>query len=250
MRPLIVLVGLFLIWAALVRVLDIPPYLLVSPEVAVDTLLSRPVYFLGHALITARTIVLGALVGASLGCFFGLILARFKRIEPWIWPLMVALQAIPVFAIGPLLVLWLGFSVTLHVTMAALIVFFPVAVSTRSAFLPLEQDWRLLTLSLKARPMAAFWHLRVPFAFQVLAPGLLVAMTAAPIGAIVGEWIGSTKGLARLIIQANHDLKSDEMIAALLLLCFQAYAMFWATRWLINRLGWWFQPDPFKNQAR
>ena len=249
MRPMIVLVGLLIAWALAVRWFDVPSFMLVSPEVALLTLFEKPLYFARHAWVTGQEILLGALLGGSLGVSFGLFLARFERIEPWVWPIIVALQAIPVFAVGPLLVLWMGYSIWMRATMAALIVFFPVAVSTRSAFLPLAQEWRLLILSFGARPLAAWWYLRLPFAFQVLAPGLLVAMTAAPLGAIVGEWIGSNEGLGQVMLKANHDLETDVMVAALMLLCFQAYAMFWATRWLINRLGWWFQPNAFSNQA-
>ncbi len=243
MRPLLVFFGLLVGWAAFVRLADVPPFMLPSPEAALFELVSRPLFYARHAGVTASEILAGAGLGLLAGLSFGLLLVRFPRLEPWFWPLLVASQAIPVFAIGPLLTLWIGYNMMMRITMAALIIFFPVAVATRQSLRRRHPEIDALLLSMGAKRWRAFVFVRLPLAFEVFAPGLLVAVATAPIGAVVGEWIGSSAGLGHVMLDANAKVQTDTMIAALFLLCLLGYAFYALVAALVRRLGWWFAPS-------
>lgn len=240
MRPLVVFVGLLLAWAVFVRLAAVPNFMLPSPERALLELVSRPLFYARHAWVTGAEILAGAGLGLLSGLMFGLLLVRFPRLEPWFWPLLVASQAIPVFAIGPLLTLWIGYNMMMRVTMAALIIFFPVAVATRQSLKRRHREVDALLLSMGAKPWRAFVFVRLPLAFEVFAPGLLVAAATAPIGAVVGEWIGSSAGLGHVMLDANAKVQTDSMIAALFVLCLLAYSFYALVAAFVRRLGWWF----------
>lgn len=239
-RPLLVFVGLLVLWAVFVRVANVPSFMLPSPERALLELVSRPIFYARHAGVTASEILAGAGLGLLAGVVFGLLLVRFPALEPWFWPLLVASQAIPVFAIGPLLTLWIGYNMMMRVAMAALIIFFPVAVATRRSLKRSQPDVDALLRSMGAKRWRAFVFVHVPLAFEVFAPGLLVAAATAPIGAVVGEWIGSSAGLGHVMLDANAKVQTDTMIAALFVLCLLAYSFYAAVAALVRRLGWWF----------
>ncbi len=241
MRAVIVFLGLLLVWALFVRIAQVPSFMLPSPEQALLELVKRPEFYLRHASVTAQEIVAGAALGLFAGLSFGIILVRFRVLEPWFWPLLVASQAIPVFAIGPLLTLWIGYNMMMRVTMAALIIFFPVAVATRHSLTRRHPDIDALLLSMGAKRSRAFLLVYLPLAFEVFAPGLLVAVATAPIGAVVGEWIGSSAGLGHVMLDANAKVQTDTMIAALFVLCLLAYGFFALVSFFVRRVGWWFQ---------
>ncbi len=158
--------------------------------------------------------MLGSLFGAAVA--FGL--AACPRIGRIAWPMLVVLQAFPVFVLAPILVLWLGFGMASKVAMTLIIIFFPVA----SAFAdglnrtpPAVLDAAALTA---ASPFQVLTRLRVPLALPSLVSGLRVAAPLAPLGAVVGEWVGASGGLGFVMVQANARMQADMVFAAMALL--------------------------------
>ncbi len=175
-----------------------------------------------HGAITLAEILLGLGCGAGLGVLAALSLALWRPAALWLWPLFVATQALPVFAIAPLLVLWLGYGMASKVAMAALIIFFPVASAFYDGLRRTDPDLLDLARTMNAPPLAVLRHLRVPAALPGLASGLKVGAAVAPIGAVVGEWVGSSAGLGFLMLHANARLQVPLMFAALFLLAAMA----------------------------
>ena len=129
-------------------------------------------------------------------------------------PLLVVSQALPVFALAPLLVLWLGYGMASKVAMAVLIIFFPVTAAFLDGLRRTEPGWLELARTMDARPLAILAQIRVPAALPALASGLRVAAAVAPIGAVIGEWVGSSAGLGYLMLHANARMQVDLMFAA------------------------------------
>jgi putative hydroxymethylpyrimidine transport system permease protein len=158
-------------------------------------------------------------------------------------PLLVVSQAIPVFAIAPLLVLWFGYGIASKVAMAALIIFFPVAANFLDGLRRTEPGWldlaRTMTVGRPGAALRILWHIRVPAALPALASGLRVAAAVAPIGAVVGEWVGSSAGLGFLMLHANARLQIDLMFAALLTLALFALVLYFTVdRGLTALIAW------------
>ena len=126
LRPLLVFAGLILIWQGIVSLFDIAPFILPSPASVILIAIERTDTLLGHAGVTLSEILLGLLFGTVLGTGSALVMAYFRQARSWLLPVLVISQAIPVFALAPVLVLWFGYGMAPKVAMATLIIYFPV----------------------------------------------------------------------------------------------------------------------------
>ncbi len=242
LRRLTTAFGLLLAWQVLVWLTAAPPYILPGPLRVLRVLVARFDLLLDHGLITALEIGLGLLIGAGVGGLSAVCLAAFAPARRWLMPLLVISQALPVFALAPLLTLWLGYGMASKVAMAVLIIYFPVTSAFFDGLRRTNPGWLELARVMDARPAALLLHVRLPAALPALGSGLRVAASVAPIGAVVGEWVGSSAGLGFLMLHANARMQVDLMFAALLLLACMAVGLFFATDRLARRLAWW-QPE-------
>ncbi|WP_419896776.1 ABC transporter permease [Roseomonas sp. USHLN139] len=242
MRALLAFAGLLLLWEGFVRWSEVPPFLLPAPLRVAEVLWTRFDILYGHALTTLTEILLGLLLGTLLGCAVALLLSAWRGGRRWLLPLLIASQAIPVFAIAPLLTLWLGFGLASKIAMATIIIFFPVATAFYDGLRRTEPGWLDLAATMGASRAAVLWRIRVPAALPGLASGLRVAAAVAPIGAVVGEWVGASAGLGYVMLQANGRSQTDMMFAALVILAAMAMTLWFATDRLLRALLPW-QPD-------
>ncbi len=121
------LAGLIMLWQAVVVLVEPPRYLLPSPVAVVGVFLRQPAFLAHHMMITATEVIVGLLVGSLLGFLTALFAAALPRIGQFVWPVVLVLQALPVFVLAPVLVLWFGFGLASKVVMTVIIIFFPVA---------------------------------------------------------------------------------------------------------------------------
>jgi putative hydroxymethylpyrimidine transport system permease protein len=239
LRPLVIAMGLLLLWQAVVWATAAPAFILPGPLRVAATLWARLELILAHAATTALEIVLGLALGTLLGAAAALLLTASARAKAWLLPVLVASQALPVFALAPLLVLWLGYGLPSKIAMAVLIIFFPVAAAFHDGLRRTPPGWLELALVMDARPAAVLWRVRVPAALPAFASGLRVAAAVAPIGAVVGEWVGSSAGLGYLMLHANARMQTDLLFAALLVLCLMALLLWHAVDRVLRRAVFW-----------
>lgn len=242
-RPLVIAAVLLAGWELLVAVSGVPPYILPPPHRIARAFVARYDLLAQHAAITAIEIVLGLALGTFAGAALALTLAASTRLRGWLMPLVVASQAIPVFAIAPLLVLWLGYGLPSKIVMAALVIFFPVTVAFFEGLRRTEAGWIDLAQTMTAGGHGTGWrtlvHLRLPAALPAFGAGLRVAAAVAPIGAVIGEWVGSAGGLGYLMLNANARMQVDLLFAALFVLAVMAVALYLAVdRLLARALPW------------
>ncbi len=242
MRPLLTAAGLLLAWEALVRLTGVPPFILPGPAAVLTALATRHDLLLVHGLTTATEILLGILIGGAVGAMAALALAVSGVARRWLLPLLVASQALPVFALAPLLVLWLGYGMASKVAMAVLVIFFPVTTAFFDGLKRVEPGWPELARVMNGRRAAILWQIRVPAALPAMTSGLRVAAAVAPIGAVIGEWVGSSAGLGYLMLHANARMQVDLMFAALLVLALMALTLYAAIDRLTRHLVRW-QPE-------
>jgi putative hydroxymethylpyrimidine transport system permease protein len=244
-RAAIVVIGLVLAWAGLVAATGVPSYILPGPAAVAAAWLTHMDRILADAAVTLTEIALGLVIGGALGAGAALALAASASARRWLLPLLVASQAIPVFALAPLLVLWLGYGLASKVAMAALIIFFPVTTTFHDGLRRVVPGWIDLARVMQggARDLRArlrvFRHLRIPSALPSLASGLRVGVAVAPIGAVVGEWVGAGAGLGHLMLHANGRLQVDLMFAALLTLAALAVVLYLVADVALRRLLPW-----------
>ena len=243
LRALITLGGLVALWQAIVWLTDVPPYILPGPVSVALTWIARAELIAAHTAVTAAEIVLGLAFGVVLGAGSALLMSHVRPARRWLMPVLVVSQAIPVFAVAPLLVLWFGYGLASKVVMATLIIFFPVATSFFDGLRRTEPGWldlaHTMTAGTPGARRAVLWHIRVPAALPALASGLRVATAVAPIGAVVGEWVGSSAGLGYLMLHANGRMQIDLLFAALFTLALFAVLLYFTVDAGLRRLLPW-----------
>ncbi|MFC1237330.1 ABC transporter permease [Vibrio sp. F74] len=230
---------LFGLWQLIVVVFAFPPFILPSPHAVMMKLIQRIDVLLFHTWVTTQEILLGLILGLTMGLFFALQMLLFEPLKRWLLPVLIASQAIPVFAIAPILMLWLGYGIASKVVMAALIIFFPVTTCCYDGLRSTPNGYLDLAKTMSASKWQTLRHIRLPAALPALASGIRVAVVVAPIGAVVGEWVGSSAGLGYLMLQANARMMIDEMFAALFILALFSIALYFITDRLLKRAIHW-----------
>lgn len=243
-RLLVTLGVLLCVWQLIVSLGEVPPYLLPSPQAVLLRLWNDANLLLQHTQVTAVEIVLGMLLGTMLGASSALALTFSRRARHWLLPLLIASQAIPVFAIAPLLVLWLGYGLASKIAMATLIIYFPVTANFYDGLRHTPNAWLDLArvMAPHGRRWAVLRYITIPAALPALGSGLRVAAAVAPIGAVLGEWVGSSAGLGHLMLHANSRMHIDLMFAALLTLALLAVGLYFTVDAAMRRLIPWQAP--------
>lgn len=239
LRPLVTLLVLVMLWQALVTLTQAPVFILPGPIDVLRALWSEPFYLLHHASVTASEILLGLIFGIILGALSAISLATYQGAQRWVLPVLVVSQAIPVFALAPVLVLWLGYGLASKVAMAILIIYFPVTVAFYDGLRRTDPGWLALSNVMGAQKMAVLLHIRIPAALPVFASGVRVGTSVAPIGAIVGEWVGSSAGLGYIMLHANGRMQTDTVFAALFILCLMGVGLYFSVDAGLKKLTPW-----------
>ena len=228
LRALVIGAGLLLVWQAVVSLTGVAHYILPGPVLVWQAFLANKDLLLIHSLVTGTEIVLGLLLGCILGCVSAILVASFPPVRRWLMPVLVVSQAIPVFALAPVLVLWLGYGLLSKVAMATLIIYFPVTAAFFDGLRRTEPGWLDLARTMGGSRFHILRHIRIPAALPALSSGIRVATAVAPIGAVVGEWVGSSAGLGFLMLQSNARLQVDVMFAALVVLSLMSVGLYFS----------------------
>jgi putative hydroxymethylpyrimidine transport system permease protein len=239
LRLLVTLFGLVLLWQAIVWLTGVPAFILPGPRLVAAALVDRWELLLEQAAITAAEILGGMVLGVALGMASGAALVQFAPARRWLLPLLIASQAVPVFAIAPLLVLWLGYGMASKIAMATLVIFFPVAIAFYDGLRRTDPAWLDLARTMDSAPAAMLWQIRLPAALPALASGVRVAAAVAPIGAVVGEWVGASAGLGYLMTLSLARGQTALAFAALLVLSALGLALYFAADWIMRGLVPW-----------
>lgn len=212
------LFALFL-WQAMVVLTGWPKFILPGPAIVADAWWENRWIIARNTWITAVEVLIGFALGVALGVVTAVSLASSRAARVLVQPLLVFTQALPVFALAPVLTLWLGFDLWSKVAMAMLIIYFPVTSSFFDGLMRTPPGYLDLARTMQAGRWSVLWHIRIPSALPSLASGMRLAAVYAPIGAVIGEWVGgSSGGLGNLMLLANGRAKTDLMFAAMLTL--------------------------------
>ena len=216
--PAVVFMVLLLsVWELIVKTLHVPEYLFPAPTVIGKSFLTNFRMLMPHTGITAFEATAGFLLGSAAGIILAVVFVHSKTLELSMYPYAIALKSVPIVAIAPLLVIWLGNGVLPKIVVAAIISFFPVVVNTAKGLRSIDPEAFDLFDSLSASRAQIFWKLRVPMSLPYLFAALRISSTLAVIGAIVGEFSGADKGLGFFILISSHRLETVDMFVGIVL---------------------------------
>ena len=206
------------IWQAIIWITGVPKFILPSPFQVAEAAINSRALIAEHAVVTIAEVVIGLLIGAILGAATAIQLASSKTLQRLLLPILVFTQAVPVFALAPILTLWFGYGMTSKIVMAVLIIYFPVTSAFHDGLNRVDSGMVDLARTMGATKGQIMRRIRIPHALPSLATGLRLAAVYAPIGAVIGEWVGSSQGLGYLMLLASGRVKIDLMFASLITL--------------------------------
>ncbi|MGI9435302.1 MAG: ABC transporter permease [Geminicoccaceae bacterium] len=233
------LLAFLVLWQAIVWLTGVPRFMLPPPISVLGSLWNHIGLLMQHAFITLSEILLGLAGGVLIGCLSALAMTLRPALQAWMLPPLVLGQAIPVFALAPLLVLWFGYGMGSKIAMAMIIIYFPVTAALFDGLRRTESGWLDLAETMGAGPLRVLWHLRLPAALPAFGSGLRIATAFAPIAAVVGEWVGSGAGLGYLMLHANGRMQTDLMFAAMFVLMVMALVLYLTVDRVLVRLTPW-----------
>lgn len=240
--PTVAIVVVFLVWAAIVKLFAIPDYLLPAPQDVVVRIIKEAPTLWKNGLYTLASVLTGFAAGVMIGVplAFGIVLSR--AMERVTMPFLVMSQTIPKVAIAPILVVWLGFGILPKIAIVFLISFFPIVVSTVVGLKSVETDMIDLVRSMGAGTAKIMLRVRGPTALPQMFAGFKIAVCLSVVGAIVGEFVGSDRGLGFLLLTSTGTLDGSLVWSALFVLIAMGVALFaivsklerWAIPWHVS----------------
>lgn len=235
---LLLLAALLLAWELACRFLGLSALVLPPPSAVAASLWKgfATGYFWPHLRTTVVELVLGVLAGCAFGFTAGVLLAEHAGLRRLLMPYVIVTQVVPKLALAPLFVLWFGFGITSTVVITALICFFPLLENTMTALSQVPPERLELFRMLGASRAQTLWRLKLPSGLPAILAGLRVAVVLAPVGAVVGEFIGASQGLGALVIATQGTMDTALMFAVLVLIAALGMAAYQATLWLERRL--------------
>ena len=224
--PLLALVIAIAAWAAVVAVFEIPDYLLPAPQAVAARILKDWPLLWKHGIYTLVSVLTGFAASIAIGVPIAFAIVLSRSMERLVMPFLVMSQTIPKVAIAPILVVWLGFGILPKIAIVFLISFFPIVVSTVVGLKSVETDMIDLVRSMGAGMPKIMLRVRAPSALPQMFAGFKIAVCLAVVGAIVGEFVGSDRGLGYLLLTSTGTLDGPLIWAALLVLIAMGVILF------------------------
>jgi len=242
--PFLLGLGMVGAWEAYVRLAGIDPLLLPPPTAVASFLMGNAGVFARNGAATLTELLVGFAGGVVIGLALGVLMQLWRWFRAAAYPWLVATQMVPIPAVAPILVLWFGFTLAPKAVTVALMCFFPVAVSTVDGLAAVNPELIRLLRSFGAGPWTVVRMAALPSALPRIFSGMRVAMALSVVGAVVGEWVGSTRGLGYLMLQYENRGETAGLFGTVAVLTAMGILLFFLVGWVEDRVL------PWKRHAR
>ncbi len=224
--PLVLLASTVGVWELVVRAAQVPDYLFPAPSAIAASLDSDRGLLASATLVTAREVVLGYLLAVALGLALAVLLHFSDALRRALLPILVLSQTVPTVLLAPLLAILLGYGITPKLVVVAIVCFFPIVVNAVDGLRSTDAELVQMMRTLHGNRLAIFRRVEAPGALPALFSGARIAATYAAVGAVFGEWAGSSAGLGFVMLQAQPALLTARIFAAVLILSALALALY------------------------
>jgi NitT/TauT family transport system permease protein len=215
--PVLGAASLLLAWQYLLPLIGVPAYIVPTPTAISGVFQKNFALLMDNLRPTLIEALAGFVIGNLAAVLLAVLFVHNRILQATYFPIVLFFNTIPILALSPIIILIFGLGMTPKIVIAAVICFFPTLVNMIRGLDSAGDNEHELFRVLSATRSEIFWSLRLPRALPMLFSSLRIASATAVIGAIVGEWIGSDKGLGALIIQASFNYQSDRLYAAIVL---------------------------------
>lgn len=230
---------LLAVWQIGVKATAVNPVILPPPTAVLGATVANFGLLMGDLAVTIREVIGGFFLGLVTGMLAGVVIVYSRTAERVLYPLVIASQAVPVFAFAPLLVIWFGFGIVPKLIMAAVLVFFPICVNQVEGLRSADARTIDMMRAFGASEWQIFRAIRLPSSVPFLVAGVQVGITFAVVGAVVAEWLGASQGLGYRMVVSNAISRTSLVFGAIFVTAALGIVMFVLVRLLANRAFPW-----------
>lgn len=231
----------FLVWGLGCAVFRVPSYVVPSPLATARTLVDDAALLARHTGTTLAEAGLGLVVALAFGTIAAILMTASRVVRGMLYPSLVLSQAVPLVAVAPLVLIWFGLGSAPKALVAAFVCFFPIVVNAMEGFRSIDPAYAELLKTLGARRRDLYRHVYLPGTLPGILAGLRVAATYCVLGAVVGEWLGGSRGLGVYMTRALQSFRTDRMFAAIVVVMVASYALFKLVDGVGRRLVPWIE---------
>ena len=235
------LVVVLIVWEVVCRVFEVRQIMLPLPTAILAELYNEAAWYAHQTLYTLWITVMGFVIAVVGGVLIAVALVSSRLFERFLYPLIIGFNSVPKVALAPLFVVWMGTGAEPKVAIAFLIAVFAIIVDTVHGLRSVPQDVTDLGRVLKGSSWDFFFKVKLPCALPSVVAGMKVAMSLALVGAIVGEFVSSQKGLGYVIMSAQGVFDTVRVFAALFILAAMGVVLYGALVWIERRATPWRQ---------
>ncbi|MBU1862236.1 MAG: ABC transporter permease [Candidatus Omnitrophica bacterium] len=215
-----------LLWQGGVKFFHVPEYILPTPSQIIAEMSVSYRSLMRHSWVTIGEIVMGFTLGMISAFILSIGIVYSRTIKRAVYPFLMFFQVVPKMALAPIFLVWFGYGILPKVLISALVCFFPIVINTVRGLTAIEKELLDLTYSLNATKTQVLRKIRIPLSLPYVFSGLKIAISLSVIGAVVGEFIGTDRGLGYLIMMANANLETAMMFSTIIVLSFIGITLF------------------------
>jgi ABC-type nitrate/sulfonate/bicarbonate transport system permease component len=224
--PALLTLALLALWQAGVAALRVQPWLLPTPLAILRAGWAARGLMLPHIWQTAQETLLGFAAALAIGLGLGILLDLSVRLRAALYPLLVFSQTVPIVAIAPLLVIWFGYGILPKIIVVALVCFFPIVVNTVDGLRATDPEQINLLRTMGATRRDTFFKVQLPGAMPMIYSGVKVGITYSVVGAILGEWVGASRGIGVFMLRATNSFRTDWVFVSIALTAALSLSLF------------------------
>jgi len=225
-RMAVFYVAALILWEAMIRLLDVPDWLVPAPSQILEVIADKNAIMLFHTMVTLKETLLGFFLALVLGIVCAIGIVHFPLLRDTLYPTLIMFNSFPKIAIAPLFVVWIGVGIESKIANAFLTALFPIVLNTIMGLTDMDSELLELVRSMSRSRWVLFWKIRFPYSLPYVFAGCKIAISLAVIGAIVGEFISGRSGLGYLVLSANNYFNTPMAFTALLYLVLMSLALY------------------------
>jgi putative hydroxymethylpyrimidine transport system permease protein len=225
-------------WEMVTRVAEVPAYILPAPSAIALALAENYPLLLEHTRVTLTAVIGGLALAIVIALILAAAMDRWKLIKEAFYPVLVISQAVPIFALAPLILIWFGAGLLPKILIVALVCFFPLAVNLVEGFGQVDPEAVDLMQTMQANRWMIMRSVQLPFAMPYFFSGLKIAATYSVLGAIIGEWLAARAGLGIYMLRSMHSFRTSHLFASIIVVVILSLTLFK----LVELTGWLAMP--------
>ena len=218
--------ALLVLWEIISRLAQVPGYILPAPSAILQALGASTHLIIRHTRTTMLAVAGGLTLAVAVAVLAAAVMDRWLFVKRALYPLIVISQAIPIFALAPLMLIWFGVDLTPKIIIVALVCFFPLAVSLTTALEQVNTEELELLKTMQGSNWQIIKHVKLPFTLPYFFSGLRIAATYSVLGAIIGEWLGARAGLGIYMLRAKNSFQVTDLFASIVVVVALSLALF------------------------